>query len=96
MASFRLSQRARHDIAGITRHSARQWGTARGKAYVAHPEATFSRLAEFPLLGRDVSFLRPGYRQMETARHTVFYRTTEGGILIIRVLHQSMLPNLHL
>ena len=47
-------------------------------------------LAEFPDLGRDAGRIRPGYRQMETASHTVFYRRIADGILIVRVLHQRM------
>ena len=47
-------------------------------------------LAEFPDLGRDASDIQAGYRKIETASHSVFYRKTEDGVLIVRVLHQHM------
>lgn len=51
---------------------------------------TFQMLAEFPDLGRDAGRIRPGYRKIETASHSVFYRKTQDGVLIVRILHQSM------
>jgi len=30
--------------------------------------------------------------RMEQGRHVLFYRETEGGVLIVRILHQRMLP----
>ncbi|HBK07703.1 MAG TPA: hypothetical protein DDZ81_17930 [Acetobacteraceae bacterium] len=47
-------------------------------------------LAEFPEIGRDASHVRPGYRKIETASHSVFYRNTPVGVVIVRVLHQRM------
>ena len=34
--------------------------------------------------------IRPGYRKIETTNHSDFYRKTEDGVLIVRVLHQRM------
>jgi len=34
----------------------------------------------------------PGLRRMKQGKHVVFYREEPGGILISRILHQSMLP----
>ena len=41
-------------------------------------------------MGRTVDNIRPGYLQMESASHVVFYRKIETGILIVRVLHECM------
>ena len=39
----------------------------------------------------------PSYFRSLVGRHAVFYRSEEGGaILIVRILHASMLPELHL
>ena len=32
---------------------------------------------------------------METEKHVVFYREVSDGILVSRILHQSMLPERH-
>jgi len=47
-------------------------------------------LAEFPDLGRDTSDISPEYRRIETASHSVFYRKTADGVLIVLILHQKM------
>ncbi len=90
MGSYALSGAADADIETIAESSVRQWGFARTEAYVLGLHETFGRLAEFPELGRDAGHIRPGYRVMEAASHSVFYRRTDDGVLIMRVLHQHM------
>jgi toxin ParE1/3/4 len=54
------------------------------------PREPFQRLAAIPDLGRDVNHIRPGYRKIETASHSIFYRKAQDGMLIVPVLHQRM------
>jgi toxin ParE1/3/4 len=68
----------------------RQWGLAQAEKYILGLHETFQMLVEFPDLGRDASDIRPGYRKIETASHSIFYRKTGDGVLIVRVLHQRM------
>jgi len=96
MASYVLSREADRDIEDIAENSTARWGAARAKAYILELHATFERLAAFPSLGRSTSHLRAGYRRMEATRQVVFYQIIEDDILVVRVLHQSMLPDLHL
>ncbi len=65
-------------------------GFARAEKYILGLHQTFRMLADFPDLGRDASHIRAGYRKIETASHSVFYRKTDYGVLIMRVLHQRM------
>ncbi len=90
MANYVLSRKADSDIQAIAEFSVQQWGIDRAEQYLLRLHETFRMLAEFPELGRDASELRAGYRRMETASHSVFYRSTEQGVLIVRVLHQQM------
>jgi len=53
-------------------------------------EDTFSRLAAFPALGREVSHIRPGYFRLDSGSHVVFYRARGEDVLIIRILHSRM------
>ena len=48
-----------------------------------------------PGLGRLCDDVRPGLRLLEHGKHVVFYRQERGGILVSRILHQRMLPELH-
>ena len=90
MGSYRLSVKAAEDIETIAEFSIRQRGLARAEKYILGQHETFQRLVEFPDLGRDASDIRRGYRKIETASHSVFYRKTNNGVLIVRVLHQRM------
>jgi toxin ParE1/3/4 len=49
-------------------------------------------LVDNPELGRACDDIRPGLRRMESRKHVVFYRREPRGILVVRVLHQRMLP----
>jgi len=58
-------------------------------------EDCFLRLAENPSLGRACDAIRPGLRRIEQGKHVIFYRQHAKGILVSRILHQSMLPTRH-
>jgi len=90
VGSYVLSGKADSDIEAIAETSLRHWGLAQAEKYILGLHETFRMLAEFPELGRDVDEIRPGYRKIETASHSIFYRKTENGVLIMRVLHQNM------
>lgn len=90
MANYVLSRKAAADVEAIAEFSLQRWDMARAERYVLGLHETFRTLAEFPDLGRDASDIRAGYRRIDTASHAVFYRKTEDGILIVRILHQQM------
>lgn len=96
MSSYTLSGAADADIEAIAKESASRWGLARAEAYILALHRALETLAAFPEAGRDIGELRPGYRHFEHERHSIFYRQTEGGILVVRVLHQRMQPKRHL
>jgi plasmid stabilization system protein ParE len=43
-------------------------------------------------MGRGCDLVSIGLRRFERGKHVVFYRIVTGGILIVRVLHQQMIP----
>ena len=96
MASFELSVAADRDLTGIYRYSYRQFSAEQADAYLLSLDQCFSKLAQFPQLGRSIDHLRRGYFRFEHASHTVFYVRTALGICIIRVLHERMDPDRHL
>jgi toxin ParE1/3/4 len=49
-------------------------------------------LVRNPGLGRVAGDIRSGLRRFEHGRHVIFYRSGDEGILILRLLHQSMMP----
>ena len=96
MGSYALSRKADADIEAIAEFSLQRWGLVQAGSYILGLHETFRMLAEFPDLGRDASHIRPEYRKIETASHSVFYRKTADGVLIVRVLHQQMDLGRHL
>jgi toxin ParE1/3/4 len=95
MAAFRFSRRAEADLLGIGRYTLRKWGKAQTSRYLSELEASCQTLAENPALGRACDDIRPGLRRLEHGKHVIFYRQEPAGILVSRILHQSMLPGRH-
>ena len=90
MAGYTLTGKADDDILAIAGDSVEHRGLARAERYVLGLHEAFARLAEFPDMGRNVDNVRPGYLQVQSGSHAIFYRETESGILIVRVLHGRM------
>jgi len=84
--SFRVSDRATADLDEIWLYIALDDPEAADK-FVATFTSQFSRLASMPLLRRSREELLPGLRSLPLGRYVIFYRTTERGIEITRVLH---------
>ncbi len=95
MAVVRFSRRAEADLLSVGEYTLRTWGAAQADRYLSEIEACCRGLAESPLLGRTCDEIRPDLRRMEHGRHVVFYRKQSGGILVSRILHQSMMPKRH-
>lgn len=96
MAEYRLSPAAQVDLDGIFDYTAREWGLAQAVCYTRLLEAACAGLAEAPSQGQDCSHIRPGYRRRAAEHHCIYYRITDYGIAVVRILHERMLPSLHL
>jgi toxin ParE1/3/4 len=95
MATFRFSRRAETDLLSVGEYTLRTWGKAQTARYLAELETFCQTLADNPALGRTCDDIRPGLCRLEYGKHVVFYRQEQTGILIVRILHQSMLPEKH-
>ena len=93
MAELRFSILAESDLLSIGAYTLRTWGEAQAGRYINGIEACCGLLAGNPGLGRACDNIRPGLRRMEHGKHVVFYRQETGGILVVRLLHRSMLPD---
>jgi toxin ParE1/3/4 len=92
MATVQFSEGAKADLLRIGAFTIESWGAAQAERYLDGLEQCAKMLAGNPSLGRACAWIRPGLRRFEKGRHVVFYRRAGEGILISRVLHQSMLP----
>ncbi len=92
VAALRYSVRAGRDLTLIADYTWNRWGEDQVNRYMDDLEACCRQLAASPLMGRACDDIRPGLRRMEHGRHVIFYRVDAEGILVSRILHQSMLP----
>ncbi len=93
MARVRYQRRAEDDLDSIAEYSLERWGQARAERYVNGLQQLCEHLDELPILNRphNGTYLRRAYES-----HVVFFRREDdGGILIVRILHGAMLPELH-
>lgn len=90
MARFWVSRAAAADIRGIGRYTQQRWGKAQRRLYLNGLNSQFQRLAETPGLAAERCEFEPPVRIHPYQRHLIVYLAEEGGILIVRVLHQRM------
>jgi len=89
----RISVEAEADIDRIADYTTNTWGWRQTDEYLAKLEEGFDLLAQNPGIGRPCDSLRTGLRRFEVGRHVVFYLPEPEGVLVVRVLHQQMLPS---
>jgi toxin ParE1/3/4 len=92
VATVQFSAAAENDLLNIAEYTRQTWGEIQADRYLRAIEDCCLRLARNPRLGRACEEIRPGLRRMEEGRHAIFYRPEGAGILVSRILHQSMLP----
>jgi toxin ParE1/3/4 len=92
MATLLFSRSAKADLFSIGAYTLQTWGVAQAERYLNSLERCAHLLADNPSLGRLCEWIRPGLRRFEKGRHILFYRRQGDGILVARILHQSMLP----
>ena len=83
------------DIGAIWDYTAETWGVAQADRYVDDIRDACAALAGGERTGRRVDVL-DGYLKYPVGRHLIFFRQVGPGIVVIRVLHQSMDVERHL
>ena len=90
MAGFRVSKAAQADIREIGRYTQQQWGKDQRRVYLGELNDRLQLLANTPMLAAERQTLDPPARIHPYEKHLIVYVIEDGGILIVRVLHQSM------
>lgn len=96
MAEYRLTPAAERDLEAIWVHTVREWGVEQAVRYIDLPTAAFASLAASPRTAPACDHIRPGYRRWSVERHMIYFRTTDYGIAVVRVLHERMDAPRHL
>jgi toxin ParE1/3/4 len=90
-----VSERAEADLRGIWLYSYKTWGEAQADRYLDELGAGLRACGAEPERGRRRDEVRPGYWSLLIRRHVAFYTYTASEVLVQRVLHGSMEPELH-
>lgn len=90
MAEYRLSPAAEQDLEVIWQYSYGQWGLEQANRYIDILTAAFEELGRYPQAAKLCDHIRKGYRCRSVQRHVVYFRVTDNGIAMIRILHGRM------
>ena len=93
---YRLYPKAIEDLESIYSYSTLEFGIKRTEDYFMAIDSSFKLLTEEPLISRKCDYIRPDLRAFNVASHIIFFKVTDYGIAVIRVLHHSMDFNRHL
>ncbi|CAA7627298.1 Toxin ParE1 [Candidatus Terasakiella magnetica] len=93
--TFRLSPRAETDLEDIWLYSFKNWSLEQADRYHNAIVEAFNDLATGRKGGRSVD-IRDGYFKHQVGSHMVYYRFTEAGLVVVRILHQRMDVGRHL
>lgn len=91
----RISPLAEADLEDIWLYTVERWSLEQAESYHDSLVSTFSGLATGAKRGRPVT-VREGYFKYAVGSHLIFYRHSDAGIDVIRVLHQRMDIERHL
>lgn len=92
----RISTEAEGDIDQIVAYTIQTWGWRQADRYLGRLEDGFELLGRNPSIGRSCDSIKAGLRRFEIGRHVIFYLPEPDGVLIVRVLHETMLPSRYL
>ena len=88
--TYRLYPKAINDLESIYLYSSSEFGIQRTEDYFLVIETSFQRLANDPLISRKCDYIRQDLRAFNVGSHIIFFKMTDYGVAVIRVLHQSM------
>lgn len=89
MPLIQKSAAAREDLINIWRYTYTNWGEPQADLYNKELENALSLLADAPLICRLREEISPPVRIHHFRKHLVVYVEVEGGINLIRILHES-------
>jgi len=90
VSKITLKPKAKADIAGIWDYSVENWGEEKAETYLRDLWSRIHQVADKPDLALKADIVRAGYRKILSGNHVIYFKEIEGGIDIVRVLHQRM------
>jgi toxin ParE1/3/4 len=85
-----ISPRASRDLDEIWAYTLERWGVEQAEFYLRRIGHDLDTVTKRPTLGRLCPEIRAGYYKFPSGSHLLFYRLVEGGIDVVRILHERM------
>ena len=85
-----LSPRAQADLDAIWDYTAAAWNADQAEQYMRQLWQHIQMITENPSIGLARSDIRAEYYCYPSGTHVLFYRLVDGGVDIVRILHQRM------
>ena len=86
MKTLQFTQLAENDFAGIYEFGVTHFGIHQAELYIQKLSRHLEHLLESPLIAPSAEEFLSGYRRSVVGQHSVYYRMTDSGILIGRIL----------
>ena len=90
MPDYRLSRLAEADLAGIADYTIQTFGIDQARRYRDGLERCFQSLADDQLPTYSAEQHAAGLRRYTYQSHVIFFKPTDDGVFIVRVLHTRM------
>ena len=92
MADYRLTAAAQRDLESIWSYSIERWGAEQAARYTEHLKEVIEQLVRAPRAASNCEHIRPRYLRRRAGAHMIYFRETDYGIAVIRILHTRMNP----
>jgi toxin ParE1/3/4 len=83
---FRLTESALREIGEITEYLAKNYGFAQSERFVKKLNAKFSRIVQFPKIGKPRDEILTGCRMLSVDRYLILYVVIDDDVEILRVV----------
>ncbi|WFE92650.1 type II toxin-antitoxin system RelE/ParE family toxin (plasmid) [Roseibium porphyridii] len=93
MTGYKLSLAAQADLISIALYGDERHGVEQSDHYRDQLSAHFEILAKQPMLYPAVDHIRQGYRRSLCGVHSVYYRITDRGVEIMRIIGRQDFTN---
>jgi toxin ParE1/3/4 len=87
---LRLSKEAEEDFDHILLYTGQEWGLKQLEVYFEKIDAALSEIALNPHVGSLLAGFSNDCRRLFVGSHMIVYRTHEGEVQVLRILHQRM------
>ncbi len=93
---YQLTEEADRDVEKILAYSVKNFGIDQTQHYFETLKQCIELLAGNPNMGHSAEDILPEYFRFPHESHVIFYKNLSSSILVVRILHKRMNPNLHL